>query len=388
MKQRDPSPAKKLQKSLAERLTLWKGLEKRLRGNRVVAFAPAEGPAEKTRANPRRLSLLDIFKLRAGSASPSTILIRGPEAGSQPRRKLRDATVLFRASISSSSLSMPGLDTSGFEPIWGKSDDWSGQVLAGRFLLERLIAQGGMSRVFRAIDRKERKRVAVKILPPFASEVVRESRAVTRELDHPAILKVLRVGSTGDGGIFEVLPLIDGLPLRQLLDAGAPRQAMLLAFRRACEGVAHAHAQGVLHRDLKPSNILVERNARAFVTDWDLALAVGTKGSGRDVVVGTPLYMAPEQFQGKRLDPSADVYALGLILYEILTGVHPREGGDDLEQIAYLATRESPPPPSFFNPKTPPELEKVILRCLSKKPSERFPGAAELLEALEEAGET
>ena len=370
----DLSPAKKLEKSLAERLTLWRGLEKRLRG-----AAPA--PANETRARSRRPSLLDVFLLRARPAHLASAMLL-PGARSRRLPALRDATVAFRGSISSTSPSRLKLDSSAFEPIWHQSDVQSGQVLAGRFQLGRVLAQGGMARVFRALDRKERKRVAVKIVPSFASEVVRESRAVTQGLDHPAIPKILYVGSTSDGGTFQVLPLLEGLTMRHLLEAGAPREAVFLALRRACEGVAHAHARGVLHRDLKPSNILVERDARVFVTDWDLA--VDAKGSGKDAVVGTLFYMAPEQFQGKQLDPSADVYALGLILYEILAGVHPREGGRDVEQIAYLATRENPPPPSFFNPKTPPELEKVILRCLRRKPSERFPSARELLEALED----
>jgi serine/threonine-protein kinase len=347
---------------------------------------------EETTADSLRESLYDRATPASGAASDSYRGGFSPSSGLIARgaESHLGQTVCLQSGLTvSSSITVPELEIqslAGAETPWRDPSAWSGKLLEGRYKIKGLLAHGGTSLVFRGVDQERKQKVALKVIPPGLSAIVAKSRSLTCSLEHPAVLQVLSTGPAGEGGMFQVLPLLEGLPFARLLDgragARAPLAALLLAFRGACEGVAHAHAHSVIHRDLKPSNIHVEPDARAVVADWDLACAAASGGKLR---LGTPLYMAPEQFRGEPLGPPADIYALGLILYQVLTGLHPAGDGHDVRQIAYLAVNETPPTPTLLNPSVSPALAEVTLRCLLKDPAERYATAADLLEALEEA---
>jgi hypothetical protein len=276
---------------------------------------------------------------------------------------------------------------------------WPGKArkleLQRRYVVGEAIFQGGTSRIYRAFDRKLSRDVAVKLVPPPLSRVVREALDVTWGLKHPSILRVEGAGDAGQGGLYLVMPLLEGTTLRKVFFARDPAtHALLLAFRRACEGVAHAHAHGVIHRDLKPDNIQIEPDGRAVVLDWGLACrageAPGPSSSSSPLIVGTPLYMAPEQLEGRPVSPRTDVHALGTILYELVTGVNPwgetsRGRASSLRDVTYRIQNETPPPPSLLRNDVPPRLDEIILQSLSKDPARRFEDAEKLLEALEDA---
>ena len=403
MTPRDDSPAEKMTKDIQERLSLWRELETRL--GEQSAKDPGAPHLEMEKAKGLRGL---ISRLGARKNEELRRRLREARRDSSPSSVLLPASTSFMADLSLSSAHGPlfneticltrtkgstsfsGLELrslAGSEVPWREPSAWSGRVLEGRYAIEGLLAQGGTSLVFHGLDRERQRPVAVKILPPGLRAMVEESHALTRRLEHPSILPVVSSGRAEGGGLFQVLPLLRGLPLKSLLDSdSAPPGPLLLAFRRACEGIAHAHGRGILHRDLKPSNILIEPDAAAVVVDWDLACASHTASSGGKLRFGTPLYMAPEQFREERLGPPADVYALGLILYEVLTGVHPSGWSQGLKEIAHRTLNEMPPPPSFINSEAPRSLDEVTLRCLRKDPGQRYATAGELLEAVEEAG--
>lgn len=375
----DDSPARRLRRDLQDRLALWRRLESALSEAGGSTEEPTGQALLASLPVPRMDRALRAFRhyRREVDERLVTISLGGPQ----------DAPFNTTTSISVPDLKVQPFAEEG--ALWRDPAAWSGKVLEGRYKVLDLIARGGTSLIFLGLDQDGDRSVALKIIPPALRTVVTESRSLTRALRHPAVLEVLETGPAGQGGIFQVLPLIEGLPLECLLGWGAgraPLPALLLAFRRACEGVAHAHERGILHRDLKPSNIHVREDAGALVADWDLACSAVAGSSGSKLRLGTPLYMAPEQFRGEPLGTQADIYALGLILYQILTGVHPAWKAHDLPRIAHFAEHETPPPPTLLNPAAPKALSKATLRCLRKDPAERFATAAELLEAMEGEG--
>ncbi|WP_165073756.1 serine/threonine-protein kinase [Paludisphaera rhizosphaerae] len=296
----------------------------------------------------------------------------------------------------------------------------TGQLLAGRYLVGPEIGRGGMGTVYRAEQVAPVKRpVAVKLVNPgmdsrsvlLRFEAERQALAV---MDHPNIAKVLDAGAAADGRPFFVMELVKGAPLTEYCDSKRlPVADRLELFRKVCSAVQHAHQKGVIHRDLKPSNVLVEERdgaASPKVIDFGLAKAVGgaalteqTLDSSPGSVAGTPLYMAPEQAgaEARDVDTRADVYALGAMLYELLTGTPPI-GRDTLRRAAWhevlRAIREDePPPPSSrigsaadlpsvaANRDAEPvrlgrfvrgDLDWVVMKALEKDRSRRYDSAA------------
>lgn len=277
--------------------------------------------------------------------------------------------------------------------FWDQLAYVAGLVFEKRFEIGTLLAQGGTSRVFQGIDRKDSRPVAIKIISPPFSNVVRRSLEITHSLNHPSILRTEHFGAvnasevgprTGPDGLFIVMPLLRGVNFQTLLRVQKQAtDALLLVFRRACEGVAHAHSQGVVHRDLKPFNIQVEPDGSSIVMDWDLACPAGQAAKSEEGILGTPLYMAPEQLNNGPLSARSDVYSLGVMLYEILTGANPAGPGGNLSLIAHRIRKETPPPPSLLRSEIPSALDDIVLRCLQKDPAARYADAAALLEDLE-----
>lgn len=284
----------------------------------------------------------------------------------------------------------------------------------GRFELGDELGRGGMGRVLEAKDPELRRRVAVKVLldpesmdPNQLSRFVGEAQ-LTSQLEHPNIVPVHEMGVTEDGQIYFVMKKVTGRSLGEVLTAIAAgsetewsQRRLLSAFVQVGQAIAYAHDRGVLHRDLKPDNIMLGAFGEVLVMDWGLARVEGdepeqltTERIDRvaisrtldGAVIGTPGYMSPEQAQGllAHLDARSDVFALGAILYELLTLKRPYEGDDVLEVL--LATLAGPPQdPHERAPDrdVPDELAAIALRAMARKPSERYQSASEIVRAVE-----
>src|SRR5438045_9193876 len=216
-----------------------------------------------------------------------------------------------------------------------------GELIAGRYELEELVGSGGMSSVYRAHDRLLERRVALKILheqftrdADYVERFRREARAVA-QLTHPNIVTVIDRGEQ-DGRQFNVFEYVDGVNLKELLDEEGPlpvHEAIELGLQVA-RGLSFARDQGLIHRDVKPQNVLIDGDGRAKVTDFGIARSVDVDGMTiTGTIMGTSNYIAPEQARGQPVDEQTDVYSLGCVLYELLTGEVPY-GGDNFVSVA------------------------------------------------------
>jgi serine/threonine-protein kinase len=271
--------------------------------------------------------------------------------------------------------------------------DLVGRHLAGRYRLNRPIASGGMAQVFEATDETLARRVAVKILHPHLAsdeQFVRRFRAeavAAARLAHPSIVSVYDT-VVEDGLNAIVMELVTGTTLRADIDAHGPLQlaAVLAIGTQVADALAAAHATGLVHRDVKPANILLSADGRVLVADFGIAKAAhGHDHTDDGAMVGTAKYLAPEQVDGRPVDGRTDVYALGVVLYEALTGVPPFVGESDTA-TALLRLHADPVRPTQLRPDIPPAVEAVIGRALARRPDDRFPTAAAMRAALLAAG--
>jgi serine/threonine protein kinase len=261
-----------------------------------------------------------------------------------------------------------------------------------RYQIQAHLAQGGMSDIYRAFDLVNRRNVAIKIPDksmigdPAQYERFQRELDVINTLDHPAILKGLGSGKYNRIP-YLVTEFVDGQSLRTLINTSAPlssEQAVTL-IRKIAEGMAYCHANNVVHRDLKPENILITSEGQPIIMDFGLAL---TKGSHRvtysnlSATMGTPDYMAPEQIEGQRGDQRTDVYALGTILYEMLSGKTPFSGDNNLAVMAQHL-HNAPPRLDRINPAVPPELAAIVACCLARNPNDRYADMQAFVEALD-----
>ena len=261
-----------------------------------------------------------------------------------------------------------------------------GDELEGGYRILELLGQGGYGRVYRARDTSVGREVAVKLLTSArgsrAKRFLREGR-IAAGLNHPSIGKVYSVGEHGLHP-YLVYELLEGA--RDLEEAAADwtREQRMNALREVVEGVAHAHAAGVVHRDLKPANVIVDVNGHARVIDFGLAKAPDSERlTLTGALVGTPAYLAPEAFRGQASGKGGDVWALGVIAYWLLTDAHPFPAAN-LHELAKL-TELPPPPPEQLEPSVPSALSEVCLQALAHDPDDRFPDAGAFLSALNAA---
>jgi beta-lactam-binding protein with PASTA domain/tRNA A-37 threonylcarbamoyl transferase component Bud32 len=269
----------------------------------------------------------------------------------------------------------------------------NGTVLGDRYRVEARIGAGGMAEVYRGVDPVLNRPVAIKILLPqfardasFVDRFRREAQAAAR-LNHPNVVAVYDTGST-DGTQWIVMEFIEGKTLQEFLATErrpSPEQACEIA-ERICDGLASAHSQGVIHRDIKPGNVMVTRSGAVKLMDLGIArMVTGPETAPQtSAVLGTATYMSPEQAQGQTVDARSDLYSLGAVLYELLTG-RPPFSGESPVAIAYKQVNESPPPPSSLNPAVSPALDAVVMRALSKNPANRYQTASEFAEDLRNA---
>jgi serine/threonine-protein kinase len=263
-------------------------------------------------------------------------------------------------------------------------------LLGPSYAIERELAGGGMSRVFLANERQFGRRVVVKVLADALREGLSADR-FTREitlaarLQHPNIVPLLAAGLTSAGAPYYTMPFVDGASLRERLRQGpVPLSEAVALLRDTARALAYAHGQGLVHRDVKPENILLSQGA-AVVTDFGIAKAVSesrlTDGATTLTqvgnAIGTPAYMAPEQAAGDAVDARADLYAWGVVAYELLSGAHPFANKTTGQALiaAHIAEPPAPLPHTI-----PPDLAALVLRCLAKSPADR-PASAEVIVA-------
>jgi len=267
-----------------------------------------------------------------------------------------------------------------------------GKTVCHYRILEEL-GGGGMGVVYRAEDTRLKRTVALKFLSP---ELTRDERAKHRfvteaqaasQLDHPNICAIHDIEETEDGQLFLVLSCYEGETVRQRLEKGPMPidEAVGLAIHVA-RGMEEAHSRGIVHRDIKPANIFLADDGRAKILDFGLAKLTGqTRITRVGSTVGTVAYMSPEQAQGGDVQASTDIWSLGVVLYEALTGGLPFPG-ERPEAVLYSVVHEEPEPLGALRHDVPPELEAIVATCLKKDPDKRFASAAELVSALEQLG--
>ncbi len=266
-------------------------------------------------------------------------------------------------------------------------------MYAGRYRIERMVGRGGMGSVYRAFDVLVGDVVALKILDGTVTlggdqlEWFRREVRLARRISHPNVARTHDMGEQS-GAHYITMEFVEGTTLQDLLRVGEDRRRQLAQAQAAtiavavAEGLAAAHAAGVVHRDLKPANVLVEREGRVVLTDFGIARALGDEGGARTQgVVGTPLYMAPEQLSGKPVDARADVYALGLMLFEMLTGTLPFVGDNPIA-VAMARLTQAPPDPRTVRADLDPPLAELVLQCMSQKPDGRPASASAVSERL------
>ncbi len=264
-----------------------------------------------------------------------------------------------------------------------------GAVVDGRYRIVRKIGSGGMADVWLADDTHLQRRVALKVLHgrfaqdrEFIERFRREAEAAAG-LQHPNVVAVFDRGEV-DGTYYIAMQYLEGRSLKELIDAGlSPEQAVGL-IRQVLEGARFAHRHGVVHRDLKPQNVIVDAEGKATVTDFGIARAGVSEITQAGSVMGTPHYLSPEQAQGFDVTAVSDLYSVGVMLYEALTGRVPFEA-DSAVAVAMKQVSQAPQRPSSINPQVSPALDAVTMRALEKEPGQRFQSADAFIAALDAA---
>ena len=275
--------------------------------------------------------------------------------------------------------------------------DLTGELIDGRYQLEQLIAAGGMASIYVGIDTRLDRQVAVKIMHPhlandeeFVNRFIREAKAAAA-LSHPNIVAIQDQGwnEGGSPAVFIVMEYIDGFTLRELLHEGGPLSSedLLRYMIPIVSALAEAHKRGIVHRDIKPENILISKDGRIKLADFGLARGEqlgATMTVESSVVLGSVSYLSPEQVKRGISDARSDIYSVGVVLFELLTGRKPYEGESPI-QIAYKHVNERIPAPSTITSGIAPALDALVLKATSPNPDQRHRDAAALLSEMRSA---
>ncbi len=269
------------------------------------------------------------------------------------------------------------------------SDSLIDTLFDGRYRIQRKLGAGGMADVYLAEDQELGRRVAIKILngrhandDQFIERFRREAKNAAA-LNHPNIVSIYDRGE-GEGTYYIAMEYLDGRTLKELIvgRGAAPVNVAIEYARQILSALRFAHRHGIVHRDIKPHNVLVDSEGRVKVTDFGIARAGTSQMTETGSIVGTAQYLSPEQARGGEIDQRSDLYSLGVVLYELLTGKTPFDGETPVE-IAMKHLSNTPEPPSKLRPDIPPELDMVVLRALAKNPDDRYQSADEMEADLE-----
>jgi serine/threonine-protein kinase len=264
------------------------------------------------------------------------------------------------------------------------TDPWVNQEFDGRYLIERKLGSGGMADVYLAEDQELGRRVALKLLnerhandEQFVERFRREAQSAAG-LNHPNIVSIFDRGRA-EGTYYIAMEYLDGRTLKELLIRNGPTPVPIAIdySRQILGALAFAHRNGIVHRDIKPHNIVVRKDGRLKVTDFGIARSGASQMTEAGSIVGTAQYLSPEQARGAPVDARSDLYSLGIVLYEMLTGKVPFTGDAPVE-IAMKHLTAVPQPPSKLRPDVPHDLDAVVMRALSKEPDQRYASAEEM----------
>jgi serine/threonine-protein kinase len=265
-------------------------------------------------------------------------------------------------------------------------------ALEGRYQVLSELGRGGMGIVYQAYDKQLKEQVAIKLLSPLLSTDPQALERLTREVSlarrvtHPNVIRIHDISEV-NGLHYVSMEYFGGTNLKEHLKRSGPLSLLntYQILSQICDGLEAAHSQGVVHRDLKAQNIMIGTSGQIKIIDFGLARSVHLEGmTATGLIMGTPEYMAPEQVAGKHVDERADIYALGVILFEMLTGRVPFTG-DSAIAVGFKQLKDPPPPPRSINPQIPEEVERIILKALEKDPIHRYRTANEMRKEFESA---
>src|SRR5213083_137667 len=318
----------------------------------------------------------------------------------------RDGNMLVEAQSKASAAATPSGGETGVRtprtPRGGlgrdRASSLSGQILDTRYQVTKKLGEGGMSYVYLAREVASGAEVAIKVLSPKLAtdrssvERLRREAGLAMRLDHANVCRILRLGESEDGLIYLVMPFLDGELLSDREVSGGPMELAtgIDVLRQVCTGLHHAHELQIVHRDLKPENImLVPEDGgrhRAVVMDFGLAKErradpAIAKLTATGIILGTPEFMSPEQIRGKPLDARSDIYALGIVAFEMFTGKLPFQGRN-AQEMMIARLRGQPTPIRQLRADTPPAVEKALTKALQTSPDDRFTTALEFAQAL------
>jgi len=266
----------------------------------------------------------------------------------------------------------------------------TGSTFANRYQIIEELGKGGMGKVYKVFDQEVQAKMALKLIKPEVSadkntiDRFRNELKIARDISHKNICRMYDLGREA-GNYFITMEYVSGEDLKSFIRRARQLVVGTAIFiaKQVCDGLAEAHQVGVVHRDLKPGNIMIDKEGNAKIMDFGIARSISVKGiTGAGVMIGTPEYMSPEQVEGKEVDKRSDIYSLGIIIYEMLTGQVPFEG-DTPFTIGVKQKSEIPKDPKELNAQIPQDLSRLILKCLEKDKERRYQNTDELRASLE-----